>query len=273
MSENSSVYNELRLEQQLCDAVIRVDDVEFHVHKLLLCNCSTYFRALFTHWSTPDSQVFDIPNVSPDMMRLIIEFAYTGFVHVTQENIQELFIAADRFNVMGILEACSHILEEQLAPQNCIGIWWFTDLYYYPELRRKTFLYILNHFEEVAATSEEFLLLSVQELAKMIENDQLSVKKEKTVFEAILRWITYAPEQRREYISLLLSKSVDKFSLRPWMPCLISEQRGAPALFLFILWLVHACPRQSCWPLEAGVVAVPPMASRRTMSVHSAGSV
>uniref|UniRef100_A0A3B4YID4 Kelch like family member 10 n=2 Tax=Seriola lalandi dorsalis TaxID=1841481 RepID=A0A3B4YID4_SERLL len=206
MSENSSVYNELRLEQQLCDAVIRVDDVEFHVHKLLLCNCSTYFRALFTHWSTPDSQVFDIPNVSPDMMRLIIEFAYTGFVHVTQENIQELFIAADRFNVMGILEACSHILEEQLAPQNCIGIWWFTDLYYYPELRRKTFLYILNHFEEVAATSEEFLLLSVQELAKMIENDQLSVKKEKTVFEAILRWITYAPEQRREYISLLLSK-------------------------------------------------------------------
>ncbi|XP_071331805.1 kelch-like protein 10 [Trachinotus anak] len=206
MSENGSVYNELRLEQQLCDAVIRVDSVEFHVHKLILCNCSPYFRALFTHWSTPDSRVFEIPNVSPDMMRLIIEFAYTSFVPVTQENIQELFIVADRFNVIGIIEACSHILEEQLAPQNCIGIWWFTDLYYYPELKHKTFLYILNQFEEVAATSGEFLLLSAQELAKIIENDQLSVKKEKTVFEAILRWITYAPEQRKEYISLLLSK-------------------------------------------------------------------
>ncbi|XP_071331804.1 kelch-like protein 10 [Trachinotus anak] len=206
MSENDSVYNELRLEQQLCDAVIRVDGTEFHVHKLILCNCSPYFRALFTHWSTPDSQVFDMPNVSPDMMRLIIDFAYTGFVPVTQENIQELFIVADRFNVMGILEACSHILEEQLAPQNCIGIWWFTDLYYYPKLKHKTFLFILNHFEEVAVTSEEFLLLSAQELSKIIENDQLNVKKEKTVFEAILHWITYAPEQRGEYIPLLLSK-------------------------------------------------------------------
>ena len=44
MSGISSVYNELRLEKQLCDAVIRVDDVEFHVHKVILCNCSPYFR-------------------------------------------------------------------------------------------------------------------------------------------------------------------------------------------------------------------------------------
>lgn len=44
MSENSSVFNELRLEQQLCDAVIRVDNVEFHAHKVVLCNHSPYFR-------------------------------------------------------------------------------------------------------------------------------------------------------------------------------------------------------------------------------------
>lgn len=61
---------------------------------------------------------------------------------------------------------------------------------------------MLNHFEEVAATSEEFLPLSVQELVKIIEDDRLSVKKEKKVFEAVLRGIAYAPMQRREFISL-----------------------------------------------------------------------
>ncbi|KAI3357286.1 hypothetical protein L3Q82_015732 [Scortum barcoo] len=205
MSENSSVYNELRLEQQLCDAVIRVDNAEFHAHKVVLCNHSPYFRALFTHWSTPDSRVFDIPNVSPDIMKLIIEFAYTGNVPVTQENMQELFIAADQFNVKGIIEACSDLLEEQLSPQNCIGIWWFTDAYYNPYLKLKASLFMLKHFEEVATTSEEFLQLSQDELVKIIENDQLIVKKEKMVFEAILRWITFAPEERRGHISLLLS--------------------------------------------------------------------
>lgn len=139
------------------------------------------------------------------MMKLIIEFAYTGFVSVTEENMQQLFIAADQFNVNGIIQACSDLLEEQLAPHNCIGIWWFTDVYYNPELKHKASLFTLNHFEEVAATSEEFLQLSAQELAKIIENDQLNVNQEKTVFEAILRWIAYSPDERGGYIALLLS--------------------------------------------------------------------
>ncbi|KAK2897826.1 kelch-like protein 10 isoform X1 [Channa argus] len=206
MSTSSSVYNELRLKKQLCDAVIRVDNAEFHVHKVILCNCSTYFRALFNRWSSPDNRLFEIPNVSPEVMKLIIEFAYTDFVPVTQENVQELFVTADRFNVMGIIEACSDFLEEQLNPHNCIGIWRFTDNCYYPEIKNKAFQFLLNHFEAVATTSEEFLQLSVQELGKIIENDQLSVKKEKTVFEAILRWVTDSTEERREHISLLLSK-------------------------------------------------------------------
>ncbi|XP_029291793.1 kelch-like protein 10 [Cottoperca gobio] len=201
-----SVYNELRLEQELCDAMIKVDSVEFPAHKIILCKCSPYFRALFTHWSTLDSRVFDIPNVSPNMMRLIIEFAYTDFVPVTQDNIEELFIAADQFNVMGIVQACCDLLEEQLTPQNCISILWFTDAYYTPELNHKALLFTLNHFEAVAATSEEFLLLSVHELAEIIGNDRLNVKQEKTVFGAILRWIAYATEERREYIALLLAK-------------------------------------------------------------------
>ncbi|KAM6929520.1 kelch-like protein 10 [Lycodopsis pacificus] len=198
-----SVYNELRLEQQLCDAVIRVDNVEFPVHKIILCNCSPYFIALFTRWSTPDSRVFDIPNVSPDIMKLIIEFAYTEFVPLTRGNVQELFVAADQFNVEGMIQAICHGLEEHLAPDNCIIIWRLTDVY--PELNHKAFLYTMNHFEEIALTSEEFLLLSVQELVKIIENDQLNVKHEKAVFGAILRWIACAIEERREYISLLLS--------------------------------------------------------------------
>ncbi|XP_074487542.1 kelch-like protein 10 [Sebastes fasciatus] len=199
------VYNELRLEQQLCDAVIRVDKVEFHVHKIILCNCSSYFKALFTHWSNSGSRDFDIPNVSVDMMKLIIDFAYTDSVPVTQDNVQELFVAADQFNIMGIVQVCCSFLEEQLTPQNCIGIWWFTGVYYTPEMNHKAFLFMLNHFEEVAATSEDFLLLSAQDLVKIIDKDQLNVKQEETVFEAILRWIAHASEERRDYIPLLLT--------------------------------------------------------------------
>lgn len=56
------------------------------------------------------------------MMRLIIEFAYTGSVPVTAENVQELLLAADQFNVMDVVQTCCDFLGEQLRAENCIGI-------------------------------------------------------------------------------------------------------------------------------------------------------
>uniref|UniRef100_A0A8C6PSE9 Kelch like family member 10 n=1 Tax=Nothobranchius furzeri TaxID=105023 RepID=A0A8C6PSE9_NOTFU len=199
-----SVYNKLRLEQQLCDAVLRVDGVEFHVHKIILCNCSTYFRSLFTHWSPQACRVYDIPDMSADFLRVFVEFVYTGSLDVTQENVWELFVAADRFDVVGILQTCCDFLEKQLTPQNCLDLYAFTGTFCYPELKDKAFHFMLRHFEEVVATSEDFLQLSVQQLNEITKSDVLSVKQEEKVYEAILMWVTYAPEERIQYFSLLI---------------------------------------------------------------------
>ncbi|XP_071403129.1 kelch-like protein 10 [Centroberyx affinis] len=164
---NKPVFNELRLEGKLCDAVIRVDGAAFNVHKIILCSCSPYFRTLFTHgWSSPQQWLYDIPGVSADMMRLLIEFAYTGSVPVTAENVEELLVAADQLFFTGVVRVCCQFLEEQLCPQNCVGIWKFVDDYYCPELKQKAFLYILQHFEEVGA---ELLTLPPQQVGNMAD--------------------------------------------------------------------------------------------------------
>ncbi|XP_030275694.1 kelch-like protein 10 [Sparus aurata] len=199
------VFNDLRLEGHFCDAVIKVQDVEFQVHKIILCDCSLYFRALFIRWSAADKKVFNIEGLSPDMMQAIIEFAYTGSLSVTVDNVQELLLAADQFNVMKIVRACCDYLEERLCPENCIGIWKFTNILPCFELQSKTFLFILDHFEEVVST-EEFEFLNVQELADILGRDDLNVKKENTVCEAIFQWITNRPEERKEHLLVLLSK-------------------------------------------------------------------
>ncbi|XP_071775697.2 kelch-like protein 10, partial [Centroberyx gerrardi] len=171
--------NELRVEGKLCDAVIRVDDVAFNIHKIILCSCSPYFRAVFTHgWSSPQQLLYDIPSVSANMMHLLIEFAYTGSVPVTAENVEELLAAAGQLFFMGVVRACCQFLEEQLCPQNCIGIWKFVDAYYCPDMRRKAFLYILDHFEEVSA---ELLALPPQQLSDMADillQDDLNVSQQ-----------------------------------------------------------------------------------------------
>ncbi|XP_029299567.1 kelch-like protein 10 [Cottoperca gobio] len=204
-NEPSSVFNDLRLKGEFCDAVIKVEDVEFQIHRVVLCRCSPYFLALFRRWSTPDQRVFDIPGLSPGMMEVIIEFAYNGSVSVTKQNVQELLLAADQLTVMDIVHTCCNFLGEQLCPKNCIGIFQFTNICCCSELQRKAFHYIIDHFEEVVS-SEEFLELSVQEISDIIDRDDLNVRKESTVFEAILRWITNLPEERKVHIAVLLSK-------------------------------------------------------------------
>uniref|UniRef100_A0A3P8ST07 Kelch like family member 10 n=1 Tax=Amphiprion percula TaxID=161767 RepID=A0A3P8ST07_AMPPE len=198
-----SVFNELRLNGEFCDAVIKVEDVAFQIHKVILCNCTPYFRALFSHCSDP--LVINIAGLSPDMMQLIIDFAYTGSVSVTKDNVQDLLLAADQLNVMGVIQACCSFLGEQLCPQNCIGIWRFTNICVSPELQHKAHHCITDRFEEVVSC-EEFLQLSAQELADILDRDDLNVRWERCVFEAVMRWIDHEPEERQRHLAALLSK-------------------------------------------------------------------
>ncbi|XP_030596258.1 kelch-like protein 10 [Archocentrus centrarchus] len=201
---SSSIYNELRIERTLCDAILKVGDVEFPVHKIILCNCSLYFWVDFTHLNPPDQKVFNIRGLSPDMMELIIDFAYTGSVSVTEDNVRELLLAANRFNVMDLVKICCDFLGEQLCPVNCVGIWQLTTISFLPKLRAKAYQYILNHFEQVVA-EEEFLNLTVEELTDILDTDHLDVQED-TVYEAVIKWIAHAPAEREQHISTLLPK-------------------------------------------------------------------
>ncbi|KAK7896358.1 hypothetical protein WMY93_021683 [Mugilogobius chulae] len=206
MSAPMSVFEEMRREQKLCDALLNVAGTQFLVHKVVLCSCSPYFKALFTRWSSSDCHNFEIAHVSADIMKIIVNYAYTGVVHVTLENLLELFMVADRFNVSGISQACCQVMEQQLSPRSCIAVWWITKKYYYPQLRNNVFSFILKHFEEVVSCSEEFCHLSIEDLSSIIEKDQLNVKDEKFVFEVVIRWIEHAPQERNKHLATLLPK-------------------------------------------------------------------
>ncbi|CAI9534942.1 unnamed protein product [Staurois parvus] len=59
---------------------------------------------------------------------------------------------------------------------------------------------------EIALTSEEFLDLTVTEFKDLIKKDNLNVKREEVIFEAIIKWIEHHPADRRQCITTLLPK-------------------------------------------------------------------
>uniref|UniRef100_A0A3B3VR90 Kelch like family member 10 n=1 Tax=Poecilia latipinna TaxID=48699 RepID=A0A3B3VR90_9TELE len=202
---SNNVWKEMFLEETLCDAVIRVRDAEFKVHRFVLCNPSAFFRDLFLSDQSSGQQVYSFPDLSRNIMELILEYAYTSSVVVTEDNVVELLAAADRFAVPGILQACCDFLQQTLCPKNCIKTWKLADHYKILDLKEVAYLYILQHFEEVVEVCADFQQLPVEELVELIRKDELNVRKETFVFEAILRWVKFAPEDRRGYMGTLFA--------------------------------------------------------------------
>ncbi|XP_060950445.1 kelch-like protein 10 [Limanda limanda] len=198
------MFDDLRLAGQFCDDVLQVEDIQFPIHTIIICDCSPYFQTFFGHQKRT-GKVLPIPLVSPDVMQIIIEFAYTDSVAVTKDNVLELMLAADMLNIMGMVKACSNFIGEHLCSQNCIGIWHFTDICPSSELRCKAFHYIMKHFEG-AVNCVEYLQLSVQELTEILDKYEVNVKNERTVFDVILRWIAHIPKEREQHMAVLLSK-------------------------------------------------------------------
>ncbi|XP_077307143.1 kelch-like protein 10 [Lithobates pipiens] len=139
-------------------------------------------------------------------MSLVLQYIYTNAVSINSENAQALLMAAEQFNILGLKWRCSDFLIGQLCPENCIGIGRFSRQVHCPKLHENSHAYILHHFHKIALTSEEFLDLSLTEFEDLITKDNLVVKREEFVFEAIIKWIEHNPNNRRQYITNLLPK-------------------------------------------------------------------
>lgn len=56
--------------------------------------------------------------------------------------------------------------------------------------------------------SEEFLLLPVNQLIDIISSDELNVRSEEQVFNAVLAWVKYNVAERRGHLPQVLNDSL-----------------------------------------------------------------
>lgn len=197
---------ELQQSNQLCDATILLDDGSVYpIHRAILCSCSAYFKAVFTtslHGKNKTNIL--LPGVSPEMMILLINYAYLRKLDITQENVYKIIATADYLSILGILDMCCDYLEQTITPSNCIGIMQFAKNQFLQKLHDACWKYIMRYFPQIAVESSELVNLPVDDLQTIINADELNVKSEEMVWEAILRWINLKPDERKKHIVTLM---------------------------------------------------------------------
>ena len=194
--DSFEIMNQLRKDGRLCDISFKIGGHTFIAHRVVLASVSPYLRAMFTCGMRESSQhEIELRDIEPQAMAALIEYAYTGKVLVTIENVQDLLPAAGILQLKELKMACSTFLSDHMDTTNCLGIKQFADLHSCPELVKKANRFIVHKFMDIVK-QEEFLQLPHQVLKELLNNDHLHVNHELQVLEALMHWVNHDLENR-----------------------------------------------------------------------------
>lgn len=160
-------------------------------HRVVLAAASDFFSTMFCANVDERKQEIELENINAGVLRVLIEFCYTGVLQVTAKNVENLIQGAERLKMTKVKQICAEFLIAKLDVTNCIGINAFADDHQMAELATKSFQFVCRKFGEVSAGEEFKSILSVEKLKRLIEINNLQVDSEEVVLKAVASWISH----------------------------------------------------------------------------------
>eukprot|EP00058_Branchiostoma_floridae_P011046 XP_002596534.1 hypothetical protein BRAFLDRAFT_96424 [Branchiostoma floridae] len=188
----------------LQDVVLQVEGRWFPCHRLVLSAASPYFMAMFTRGMVESRQTkVVLQGLDADMFGEILSYIYSGTLHVSMDTVQLLYQAADLLQLDYVRDTCSNYMAMNVERSTCVDLYMFADVFSVNVVRKACLQEIVRHFSELAS-SKEFCSLSVNQLTEIISNDELDVKEETIVWEAVVRWVQHSREDRLHHLPSIL---------------------------------------------------------------------
>ncbi|KAM3623836.1 uncharacterized protein V6R79_016106 [Siganus canaliculatus] len=191
--------------RQLCDVILVAGERRIPAHRLVLSSVSDYFAAMFTSDVREAKQdEVKMEGVDPDALWVLVQYAYTGRLELREDTIESLLSASCLLQLSSVVQACCSFLMKQLHPSNCLGIRSYADAQGCHDLQRAAHAYTMEHFLEVVG-GQEFLLLPVEEMERLLKSDDVNVPDEETVVSSLLTWVGHDTAARLRHLPVLLA--------------------------------------------------------------------
>ncbi|EDO28200.1 predicted protein, partial [Nematostella vectensis] len=167
-----------------------------------------YFRAMFglregfVESSKNDVVLHDL---HPKGVNAVISYFYNSKIEINADNFEAVFAVANMWDVKFVLTACENYLRVHLSANNCLG---FQILVHQSSAFSENFRTLLDDFVNknfmLICQHEEMLIIPVEHLEKILKGDELCVKSEEIVCQAVLRWLRHDVTGRKQNAARLL---------------------------------------------------------------------
>ncbi|XP_066291069.1 kelch repeat and BTB domain-containing protein 8-like [Branchiostoma lanceolatum] len=188
----------------LQDVVLEVEGRRFPCHRLVLSAASPYFKAMFTSGLAESRQkTVVLQGLDATVFWEILSYIYSGTLHVSLDKVQPLYQAADLLQLDYVRDTCSSYMAMNVERSTCVDLYKFAGIFSLKIVRAVCLPHIARNFTEIAS-SDEFCSLSVNQLTEIISHDELDVKEEIIVWEAVVRWVQHSREDRLHHLPSIL---------------------------------------------------------------------
>ena len=193
-----------RRNEHLCDVILEVgeDQARLKAHRNVLCVASPFFyNALNTEMKEKEEGVIRLKDTSKALMEEVLEYLYTGYVDINDNNAFELMAVANYFLITSLKLLSSKFIQDTLCASNSIMAYYSSVKYQCSDLREAAKSFILANFMAVSK-SDDFLNLNLEQVEEWISSDEVVIKGEKEVFMAILIWTEHNTERKQSFYKL-----------------------------------------------------------------------
>ena len=195
-----------RKNDHFCDVILEVgsgdEQARLKAHKIVLCAASPFFyKALNSDMKEKKEGVIRLEETSKPVMEEVLEYLYTGHVHINEGSVFDLLAVADYFLISSLKTLCVNVLLQTLSFSSCIPAYYTAMKYRCEELMKKARDFIHSNFVAVAET-ENFLNLSSKQVEEWISSGEIVVTGEEEVFEILVNWIERNKSQKQNFSNL-----------------------------------------------------------------------
>ena len=190
---------QFRNEGEFIDVRLKVGEDVFPAHRIVLAVNSDYFHAMFTDGMKESKQeVIELKDesISRDALKIVMDSIYTGDLHVNEESVFEVLVAADHLQVTSVVKQCCNFLKREFVQlgldlSNYCVLYTVADRHGLNDLQEAAEHKMASKYKDVCE-SEEFLThISADQLISLLSRDDLSAPSDTFVFKSVMQWIKH----------------------------------------------------------------------------------
>ncbi|XP_039265336.2 galectin-3-binding protein-like [Styela clava] len=193
---------------EMSDVTLKLGETRYYAHKFVLGLMSDVFRTMCSQRWDGDHNELEIQECEEcvPIFESFLRFLYCGDIEVDITSALPLLMLADKYNVQPLKNKFEQYMNKTVKDGSVTGaLRWlsYAQVSGHGVLQNACVDVVVTKMDEVVS-SEDFLRLEHDFLVTLLARDDLVVLWEKTIFGAVVRWVTAQYDLSTEQLQSLL---------------------------------------------------------------------